>query len=1417
MTTVNGYRSDYDSSYLSELKNATLGEHDSSHFVLTVDGYTVTVKGSGMTYSSGHPAGGTMNDMTVAYNGETTHWSDFSLSVAAVWNDITTGNINDFNNLFYGGNDTFTVASGGEGTFAGWAGNDVFNMQGSDGMDGLSGGDGNDTFNYAGNFSDWTNIDGGAGTDTLNISGDYHQYMTLGYVTNVEIVKLGAGHTYSDLGVAESTPITVDGTALGAGNFVLVEGFSGGALTLLGGAGNDTLVSGTENDTLNGGAGTDTIDYSHATSGVTVNLGLSGGQAVGGGQGTDTLISVESVTGSLYNDTLTGSSGDDFFMGDGGYIPPTGGGNDVIDGGAGIDTVSYNVGEYLSGVDQSISVDLRITNGPNVSGFLGNDTLISIEKIIGTPFNDTFIGNADNNYFDGDGTYGGYDTAIYTYATGAMNFSATPTGDGHWTTIATGGGQGTDTLIDVTKIVGTAYDDTFDMSATEFTVDGGAGTDTVTFANATSAIWFGYGDSTSIEVVIGSAFDDNIKGVAFVDAGAGNDTVIGTSGNETQYGDDGNDVLTGLAGNDTLYGGAGNDTLSGGGYALEFDGNDILYGGSGNDTLYAGGQDGDNLGTSILDGGSGNDTLWGSNGMTIASYADATGGVTVDLSIYGAQNVGGGSGTDALYYIFNLSGSAFNDKLVGNTYDNVLSGGDGDDLLDGGLATNSTNGNDTFDGGAGNDTVSYADAGSYYIGGVTVNLSISGPQDVGGAGGSDTLISIENLVGSPYDDTLTGNSAANVLDASLGGNDIVQGGDGDDTIVMGAELTAADKLDGGAGNDTVTLNGNYGLTFAATTMVNVETLLLAGAHNSYNLTLDNANVAAGQTLTVDASALGSGGQLIFNASAETDGTLVIKGGAGSDTVIMGAVLKASDKIDGGAGADKVVLNGDYSAGVTFSSTTMVNVEILSLTAGHSYTLTTNNATVAAGQTLTVDGSLLGASDVLTFNGGAETDGKFVILGGAANDSLAGGAGDDTISGGAGDDAIGANSGGNDTLSGGDGNDTFWMGAALTAADRIDGGAGTDRVMLNGDYSAGVTFSTTTMVNVEAINLGAGHSYKLTTNDATVAAGQTLTVSGSALTATDTLVFDGSAETNGKFALVGGAGNDTLGGGAGADTFDLSKGGDDTALGGAGNDTFVLGGALTSADHIDGGSGADVVVLSGNYASGLVFGGSTMVNVETLQLASGHSYDLTLSDGTVAAGATLTVNAKALSHSNSLIFDGSAESDGSFVVTGGGGSDTIIGGRGNDTLAGGSGDDVLTGGNGADILTGGRGHNTFVYQNVVESTGPGFDTISHFSVKGDEIQLWYKVTHIDDAVSGGTLTHGNFDADLAAALGAGELGAFHAVLFAPSSGDYVGETFLVVDANGIAGYQAGQDLVIAFDHTAHLDHFKVANFTVSGPI
>ncbi|MBX9763033.1 MAG: type I secretion C-terminal target domain-containing protein [Pseudomonadaceae bacterium] len=127
------------------------------------------------------------------------------------------------------------------------------------------------------------------------------------------------------------------------------------------------------------------------------------------------------------------------------------------------------------------------------------------------------------------------------------------------------------------------------------------------------------------------------------------------------------------------------------------------------------------------------------------------------------------------------------DILIGLGGNDTLNGGNGNDILAGGA------GNDTLNGGAGIDTASYIDAGSA----VTVNLVVATAQNTGGAG-TDTLNNIENLIGSGFGDTLTGNGSANLLFGGAGGDTLVGNG-GDDILIGGL---GGDTMTGGTGKDT---------------------------------------------------------------------------------------------------------------------------------------------------------------------------------------------------------------------------------------------------------------------------------------------------------------------------------------------------------------------------------------------------------------------------------------------------------------------------------------------------------------------------------------------------------------------------------------------------------------------------------------
>jgi Ca2+-binding RTX toxin-like protein len=729
--------------------------------------------------------------------------------------------------------------------------------------------------------------------------------------------------------------------------------------------GNDTLEGGLGNDTLNGGGGVDTASYANASGAITVNL-FSGTSS--GADGNDTLVNIENVTGSAFNDTiignnldnvLTGGTGIDILVGFGGndtllagdgadYLSG-GAGDDTLDGGADYDRVAYNLGATAG-----VHVDLNIQGVAQDTGGAGMDTLIGIEDLSGTGFSDTLIGNADNNWI-----------------WGGSNGTATSGND----TIDAGGG---DDLVEVgagnQALTGGTGNDTLSLWAHGGTEISAAGVAFSLAAQGTSQDWRqGTITATGFENVSASKYDDAITGDGNANillGDAGNDTLIGGAGDDTLYGDgrfvadwgpnaspwgfslyadverdvgpasgvDGNDLLEGGLGNDTIDGGGGTDTASyahasggvtvtltaTGGSSTGADGNDTLVSienliGSGfNDTLMG------NANANTLDGGAGTDTV---------SYANASAAVTVTLTASGGSSTGAG-GNDTLVSIENVTGSGFNDILMGNAAANTLDGGAGTDTVSYANASGAVNvtltasggsstgagGNDTLvsienvigsgfddvlmgnanantlDGGAGIDTVSYANA----TGAVTVTLTATGGGSTG-AGGNDTLASIENVTGSAFNDTLIGNAGANTLDGGAG-NDNLQGGAGDDILIGG---DGADTIDGGTGVNTV----DYSASSAAVSvnLQNGKGTGGAAAGDTISLVQNVVGSAFGDNL------VGTSGANMLNGGAGND---TLNGGGGADILIGGAgndmfVFKAVTDIGTGATTDSIV---DFNAG-----------------------------------------------------------------------------------------------------------------------------------------------------------------------------------------------------------------------------------------------------------------------------------------------------------------------------------------------------------------------------------------------------------------------------------------------------------------------------------------------------------------------
>jgi Ca2+-binding RTX toxin-like protein len=421
-------------------------------------------------------------------------------------------------------------------------------------------------------------------------------------------------------------------------------------------------------------------------------------------------------------------------------------------------------------------------------------------------------------------------------------------------------------------------------------------------------------------------------------------------------------------------------------------------------------------------------------------------------------------------------------------------------------------------------------------------------------------------------------------------------------------------------------------------------------------------------------------------------------------------------------------------------------------------------------------------------------------------------GNDNFNGTSDADTFNLQQGGDDSAFGGLHSDVFFLGAELTAADTLNGGSDFDQVVLTGDYSAGLTLGATTIVNIEELRFDAGFDYRVTTVDENVGASLQLQINARFLGAGETLTFNGSAETNGKFLITDGAGDDKLTTGAGNDSISLWSGGIDKVTAGAGLDTIRiqsdfldLVGRLEKSDRIDGGVDADRLFLDGDYSTGVILGQKTLLGIERISLATltaAHEYRLTFADGNVAAATSLLVDTPNPNLVTFMKLDGSAETDGVFE---------FIAGNGNDVLIGGAGDDEITGGAGADRIIGGGGADTLFVNATSHSTSSGYDIIVGFDTAQDIFDLASGgAGGIGPTVCNGRLSTGNFDNQLANAIGDGELGLNQAVIFKPDDGNLAGHIFLVVDRNLVAGYQAGADMVFELVEPVHLGALNAGN-------
>lgn len=558
------------------------------------------------------------------------------------------------------------------------------------------------------------------------------------------------------------------------GNDVL-EGF-GGDDTLSGLAGQDILIGGDGNDILDGGAGVDRAVYGDATGSVTVNL--AAGAVTGTGIGTDTLQSIELVSGGAYADNFNavGFNGASVNAGSSGTL-------NEFEGRGGDDVITGNGNTRVSYLNASAGVTVNLATGTgqgtdagDIAG-VGTDTFTGVNAARGSNFNDTLLGSNSGSpeQFEGRGGddfingFGGSDRAVYQFAASGMTINlaaGTVTGDG------------SDTLRSVELIRGSELADVYD--ATGFTASS---------TNAGSAGVNG----------VGQAFNE-FEGLG------GNDIITGNGNTRIAFNNATGgvtvDLAAGMASGDAS---VGSDTIIGG--------VNNVVGSAFGDTL-SGSNNPPNTGE-LFEGRAGNDTIDGRGGFDTAGYnndAAVTSGITVDMAA-GTVTGDAAVGIDTLQGVEAIRGTNFAD-----TY--VATGFSGSSANAGSAGTFNE-----FEGLGGNDIITgNGDTRITFInssGPVTVDLA-AGTATGNASVGSDTFTGVSRVRGSNATDTILGDGSNNILEGQggndtitgRGGNDTLTGGTGDDTFVFatgdGADVIT--DFTAGAGSlDKIDLSGLAGL------------------------------------------------------------------------------------------------------------------------------------------------------------------------------------------------------------------------------------------------------------------------------------------------------------------------------------------------------------------------------------------------------------------------------------------------------------------------------------------------------------------------------------------------------------------------------------------------------------------------------
>jgi Ca2+-binding RTX toxin-like protein len=464
---------------------------------------------------------------------------------------------------------------------------------------------------------------------------------------------------------------------------------------ILGMEGRDILIGGAGPDILDGGSGVDLAQYWDSPVGVTVSL-MSGAGYSGTAAG-DLLVNIENLGGSPHDDSLFGNDGSNWLNGSGGNDVLKGGGgadrldgylgNDTLQGGSGADDLNGGEGtDWASYSDSNVGVIISLASGLGYGGTAEDDTLVSIERVAGSAYDDLLIGSGEDETLYGDagndilkGGGGadtlnggsGSDTASYDGSASAVHVSLLDD-------YASMGDAEGDEFISIENLTGSAHDDFLAGDNGANRLSGRGGSDSLVGAGGADILDGGlgidmalYGGSlagVNVSLITGTGSGGDAEG----DTLAGIENLSGSNHADQLWGNDGNNFLQGLHGDDILKGGGGADTLYG----------ESVWGGSGNDTLIGG------AGADTMVGGFGDDTYYVDDLADVITEYAGQGIDTVFTTVSYALTAGADVETlrttsDNGVTAINLTGNSSGNVARGNNGNNVINGGDGNDELTG--------------------------------------------------------------------------------------------------------------------------------------------------------------------------------------------------------------------------------------------------------------------------------------------------------------------------------------------------------------------------------------------------------------------------------------------------------------------------------------------------------------------------------------------------------------------------------------------------------------------------------------------------------------------------------------------------------------------------------------------------------------